>query len=422
MSLNHPKVAYILLWFPEPSETFIFREVVNLWKMGLPLKVYTLYGKRTRWFSSEMHAASAGVERLGLANLKNILADVRYWYKRDRSMTRFLLRTILFRRWSCLEQTGENIWSFLCGFRLARFFEQTGIEHIHSPWANGTATAAWVASRLTGIPFSFTARAGDIFPPDGALSEKIRDAMFVRSEHRTNIGYLAGFAGGDTSKFLLTYNGVPLKAGREASVKMSPPFRILAVARFVRKKGFDVLLRAAKVLADEGVDFHITMAGAGPQGLPLKLLAWKLGLMRRVSFPGFVPYDRISDFFHWADLFVMPSVVHSTGDRDGIPTVIMEALLHRVPVVASDVSGICEVIRNRKTGLLVPEKDYRALAGAIRTMLSDRNAAIEMAENGRVLVLRLFDPEKNHKNVFDLYRNAVGGRSIRADALETPAS
>ena len=275
---------------------------------------------------------------------------------------------------------------------------------------------------MTGIPFSFTARAGDIFPPDGALSEKIRDAMFVRSEHRTNIGYLAGFAGGDTSKFLLTYNGVPLKAGREASVKMSPPFRILAVARFVRKKGFDVLLRAAKVLADEGVDFHITMAGAGPQGLPLKLLAWKLGLMRRVSFPGFVPYDRISDFFHWADLFVMPSVVHSTGDRDGIPTVIMEALLHRVPVVASDVSGICEVIRNRKTGLLVPEKDYRALAGAIRTMLSDRNAAIEMAENGRVLVLRLFDPEKNHKNVFDLYRNAVGGRSIRADALETPAS
>ena len=118
----------------------------------------------------------------------------------------------------------------------------------------------------------------------------------------------------------------------------------------------------------------------------------------------------------------MPSVVHSTGDRDGIPTVIMEALLHRVPVVASDVSGICEVIRNRKTGLLVPEKDYLALAGAIRTVLSDRNAAIEMAENGRVLVLRLFDPEKNHKNVFDLYCNAVGRRSIRADALETSSS
>jgi glycosyltransferase involved in cell wall biosynthesis len=411
-------VAYILLWFPEPSETFIFREVVNLWKMGLPLKVYTLYGNSTRWFSSEMHAASGGVERLGLANLKNILADLRYWYKRDRPMTRSLLRTIPFRRWSCLEQAGENIWSFLCGFRLARFFERTGIEHIHSPWANGTATAAWVASRLTGIPFSFTARAGDIYPPDGALSEKIRDAMFVRSEDRTNIGYLAGFAGGNTGKFLLTYNGVPLEVRREAPVRMSAPFSILAVARFVRTKGFDVLLRAAKVLADEGVDFHVTLAGAGPRGLQLKALAWKLRLMRRVSFPGFVPYDRVSDLFHSADVFVMPSVVHSSGDRDGIPTVIMEALLHRVPVVASDVSGISEVIRDHETGLLVPERDFFALANAIGAMLGDRDAALRMAENGRDLVLRQFEPGKNHKNVFDLYCNAVAGRSFRADAPE----
>jgi hypothetical protein len=122
-------VAYILLWFPEPSETFIFREVVNLWKMGLPLKVYTLYGKLTRRLSPEMRAASAGVKTLGLAEFKSILADVVYWYKRDRLTTGSLFRTIPFRRWSCLEQTGENIWSFLCGFRLARFFEMEGIEH-----------------------------------------------------------------------------------------------------------------------------------------------------------------------------------------------------------------------------------------------------------------------------------------------------
>jgi len=416
LSLHYPKLAYILLWFPEPSETFIFREVVNLRRMGLPLNVYTLYGKRTRWLSSEMHAESAGIERLGLANTKNILADILYWYRKDRAATTCLFRTIPFRKWSCPEQAGENIWSFLCGFRLAKFFEREGIEHIHSPWANGTATAAWVASRLTGIPFSFTARAGDIYPPDGALSEKIRDAMFVRSEDRTNIGYLAGFSDGNADKFLLTYNGVPLKVRREAPVRMSPPFSLLAVARFVRTKGFDVLLRAAGVLADRDVDFHITLAGAGPRALQLKALAWKLRLGRRVSFPGFVPYDRISDLFHSADVFVMPSVVHSTGDRDGIPTVIMEALLHRVPVVASDVSGISEVIRDHQTGLLVPERDYLALANAIESMLGDREAALRMAENGRDLVLRQFDPEKNHKNVFDLYCNAAAGRFGRSGA------
>src|SRR5208337_4673207 len=78
----------------------------------------------------------------------------------------------------------------------------------------------------------------------------------------------------------------------------------------------------------------------------LRYLVRKLGLTHRVTFPGFVPHDRISDLFYSADVFVMPSIVHSTGDRDGIPTVIMEALLHRLPVVASDVSGISEVIRN----------------------------------------------------------------------------
>ena len=411
MNLRLPKVAYILLWFPVPSETFVFSEVINLRRMGLPLKVYTLYGKRTRWFSPEMLSESADVARLGLKALKSILADFAYWFRKDPSRTRFLLRLVPFRRWSCLEQTGENLWSFLCGFRLARLFEESGIQHIHAPWANGPATAAWVASGLTGIPFSFTGRAGDIYPPDGALAEKIHDALFVRTETKTNISYLAGFADGNTSKFLLTYNGLLLKTHREASVSMRAPCKILAVARFVRKKGFDVLFHAAKLLEKEGLDFHLTMAGAGPMGPQLKYLARKLGLTQRVTFPGFVPHDRISDLFYSSDVFVMPSIVDSTGDRDGIPTVIMEALLHRLPVVATDVSGIGEVIRNGETGLLVRQKDPHALAKAILTVLGNRETALKMAEKGRSLVQELFDPERNHKNVFDLYSNVVAGGS-----------
>ena len=377
--------------------------------MGLPLKVYTLYGKLTRWLSPEMLAESAGVARLGHKALKVILADFAYWSRKDPATTRSLLRLVPFRRWSCLEQTGENLWSFLCGFRLARLFEQSGVQHIHSPWANGPATAAWVASKLTGIPFSFTARAGDIYPPDGALEDKIHDALFVRTDMKTNIGYLAGFAGGNTSKFLLTYNGLLLKTHKEAPVSMCAPCRILGLARFVRKKGFDVLLQAAKLLEKEGLDFHLTLAGAGPMRFQLKYLVRKLGLTHRVTFPGFVPHDRISDLFCSSDVFVMPSIVHSTGDRDGIPTVIMEALLHRLPVVASDVSGISEVIRNGETGLLVQQKDPDALAKAIRAVLSDRETALKMAEKGQNLILDLFDPEKNHRNVFDLYSNVAAG-------------
>jgi colanic acid/amylovoran biosynthesis glycosyltransferase len=398
-----PKTAYVLLWYPKPSETFIFREVVNLQKMGMPLEVFTLYGKLTQNMTPEMHEASDGVERLGLPELTYAFPDLAYWLKRRRRETMTLLRTVPFRRWSGIEKSAENLWGALCGVTLARRFLDKGIEHIHAPWASGPATAAWIASRLTGIPFSFTARAWDIYPPDATLAEKLRDAAFVRSETKRNIGYLGGFCGGDVSKIYLTYNGVPLKAQQEASVLMKPPFQLLALGRFVGKKGYNFLLQSCKMLADSGVDFHLTLAGDGPKARGLRQLAHDLGISERVTFPGFVKYDEVAGLICAADLFIMPSVVDSSGDRDGIPTVIMESLLHRLPVIATDVSGIAEVIEDGVTGLLIPEKDAPAIASAVKRMIGDRSFALRTAENGKERVHQQFDQRANHQKVFDLY-------------------
>lgn len=405
--MKTPKTAYILLWFPLPSETFIFREVINLWNMGVDLKVFTLYGEHTRNLSEEMRSVSHKMERLGIPFLKDAAKDVAYWWKRNRRLTAELFRTVPVRRWNGFEKGGENLWSFLCGFRLARRFQEEGIEHIHAPWANGPATAAWIASRLTGIPFSFTARAWDIYPPDGALKEKIRDATFIRSETMANIRYLSAFAGMGAEKMHLTYNGVPLKAGQEAPVTMDQPYKLLALGRFVGKKGYDFLLHACKILKDSGTRFHLTLAGAGPRQMQLRRLAAKLGLTDDVSFPGFVQYDGVSDLFYATDIFLMPSVIHKSGDRDGIPTVIMEALMHRVPVIATDVSGISELIEDGTTGLLIPEKDPQAIADAVLRMTADRQAAIEMAERGRAKVLKRFNPEINHKKVLEIYQQLI---------------
>ncbi len=401
--MKPPRTAYILLWFPKPSETFVFREVVNLRRFGLPLKVFTLYGLRSKGMSSEMRAAVHDVERLGIPYIGSAPQEVLYWMKRNRPAALELLRTVPFRRWRGLEKSGESLWAALCGFRLARRFEEEGIEHIHAPWASGPASAAWVASRLTGIPFSFTARAWDIYPPDSLLREKLRDATLVRSETKTNIPYLAQFLESGADKIHLTYNGLPLHPLGEAPVAMQSPYKLLAVGRFVGKKGYDYLLKACRMLQDSGIDFQLTMAGDGPRGPELKHLAKKLDLSDRVSFPGFVNYDQVSELFRSADLFLMPSIVHSSGDRDGIPTVIMEALMHRVPVIATDVSGIAEVIQDRVTGLLIPEKNAEAIYEAVKTMVGDRESAVRMAEKGRDTVRQLFDPETNHRGVFQLY-------------------
>ncbi len=409
MSLPH--IAYILLWFPKPSETFIFRETMNLWKMGAPIKVYTLYGSIKRMLSPEMAGVSSQMIRLGIPFLTRLPGDLAYWWKKDKQTTKMLFSTVPVRKWRSLEVAGENVWAFLCGFTLARLFERDGIKHIHAPWANGPATAAWVASKLSGIPFSFMGRAVDIYPPDGALKEKMRDATFVLTNPKVNIEYLRAFCPDDPDKVILTYDPCPLEQVREAPVPMAPPYRILALGRLDRIKGLDVLLRAARILMDMAFDFHLTIAGSGPRELQLKLLRARLGLGELVSFPGFITHDRVSDLLCSADVFVMSSVIHSSGERDGIPNVIVEAFLHRLPIVATDVAGIGEVVRNGETGFLVPQRDAAALAMAIRKITQDREAAVQMAARGRDLILEQFDPARCHGELFDLFQRMINTAS-----------
>ena len=403
-----PKIAYILLWFPKPSETFIFREVVNLRRLGLPVEVFTIYGQLSRKLSSEMQAYG-DVKRLGIAVLKRLPGDIAYWRRKKPELVWELFRTVPIRKWKSLEFGGENIFAFLCAFTLARMFEKQGFDHIHAPWAMGPAMAAWIASRLTGIPFSFAGRAGDIYPPDGALKEKIRDSLFVTSDNMTNVPYLNGFLPQAASKIYGIYNGIASGPFKDAPVAMKPPYQLLALGRFDRIKAFEVLLRACGILKESGLDFHLTLAGDGPRRLQLKYWTYRLGLKTHISYPGFIPHDRVSELFCSADIFVMSSAVHKSGDRDGLPTVIMEALMHRLPVVSTNVCGIPEVIINNETGLLVRQKDPPALADAIRKVISDRSAALEMAERGRILVLEKFDPAANHGRIFDLFLEKTGG-------------
>lgn len=398
------KIAYILHWFPKPSETFIFREIVNLRKMGLSLMVVSLYGEWKKCLSAEMTSNADEVARLGIRHVAQIPADLLYWWNRQPALTQELIRTIPVRRWSSLEVGGENVWAFLCGFSLARSFQREGIQHIHAPWANGPATAAWVASRLTGIPFSFMARAGDIYPPDGALPEKIRDSVFVRTNPKANVEYLLKLSGASQEKVFLTYDGYPLETYQDAPVAMKAPYQLLAMGRLVKVKGFPLLLRAARILADKGIDFHLTLAGSGYLGPYLRWLSRWLGLGNRVSFPGFIPHDRVSPWFCAADIFVMPSIIAASSDRDGIPNVILEALLHRLPTVATDVAGIGEVIRDGETGYLVPQKDPEALAEAILKMIRGRPSALEMAARGQALVKEQFDPVRCHDQVSQLFQ------------------
>ncbi len=407
MLFEKPTIAYILLWFPKPSETFIFREVLGLWKLGLPIKVFTLYGAQTRALSSEMQVVSPLVKRMGVSCLMEMLRDVHYWWKTNPKVTAWLFRTLPIRRWRTFEVGGENLWAFLAGFYLARRFEEIGIRHIHAPWANGPAMAALVASKLTGIPFSFAGKAHDIWPPDDALREKMAASRFVLTNNAKNVKLLRLFCDDRPDKVHLVYNGYTLSSFGEAPVNMQPPYQILAMGRFERYKGFDLLIRAAEILDRSGMDFHVTIAGSGMQGPRLKLLTRRLGLSRRISFPGFVNHDLVSEMFHNSDMFVMPAVVDtSTGIRDGIPNVIVEAMLHRVPVISTNISGIGEVVLDGETGVVVSPGDVWDLVQAITHMTADRQKALEIAQRGRDRALMQFDPARNYGRILEIFQDS----------------
>ncbi len=192
---------------------------------------------------------------------------------------------------------------------------------------------------------------------------------------------------------------------------MKPPYRILAMGRFAKFKGYDVLLKAAKILNERGLDFYLTLAGSGIRSFYLKRLAGKLGLQRKVVFPGFIPHDRVSELYSSSDVFVMPSIVHRTGERDGIPNVIVEALLHRLPVVATPVSGIGEVIEDGVTGFMTIPGDHVSLARTILEVLADRRRSLEAAQRGHERALAKFDPKINTRELLKLYSESFNNLS-----------
>jgi len=403
-----PRVAYILLWFPEPSQTFILDEVNTLVNLGLDVTVFTLYGPRPAGRLAGLAPVQAPVHHLGSVSLGRLLwALAQRRAECQRGTAAFLVRALL-RRWRSLETAAEALWATMAGVHLARRFRNEGISHIHAPWADGPATAAWVASTLSGIPFSFCGHAHDIYPPDGALTEKLQAASFVRTISQENFHHLAKLAPEATGKIKHIAYGAPLAASPRSPRECAPPYRLLALGRMVEKKGFLGLLDACRILSDWEVDFHLTLAGDGPERRLLQDLAQEHGLKDRVAFPGHVPHNQVPGLFHQADVFVMPCRVARRGDRDGLPNVILEAMALEVPVVATDVNGVVEAVYPGETGWLVPPEEPRLLAQAIREVLEHPAEACRRARAGRELVQRDFDSASNYARLKGLLEEAAG--------------
>ncbi|MDO5536287.1 MAG: glycosyltransferase [Desulfovibrionaceae bacterium] len=402
-----PRVAVILLWYPLFTQPFIFRDVEGL-KARLPVEVHTLYGLNLRLCSQEMRDAAQDARRLGLRALPRILGSaVRLLVTHPRRFCRLFADNVC-RGWPSLEVLGENLWAFLCGVHLAPILAASGIDCTYAPWPRGTTTAARTIMQLAGIPYVTTVRGNNLAPADPDLGDKMRDAALVRTNNRADMKRILAMT--PSARVEVIYNCLTLHVDSLSPVALNGPARLLAAGRFDVTKGFDVLMRACAILRDRSVPFHLTLVGGGGKmmglggmGGSIHDLCRELGLEEHVSFPGLVSHDAFPDILRAHDIFVAPCVVAPDGQCDGIPNTLIEAMSFGLPVVASDVNAIPEIVRSQETGLLVPQRDAEALADAIMTLVSSPETARRYGANAAALARELFSPEHNGSLLADLF-------------------
>jgi len=414
-------VAYVLKMFPRFSETFIANEILALERRGVRTVIFSMKRPNEALQQSQVARIRGqqfvipaldlkhSVLHTGLHLLAFIRAPLRY------------LRTLVF----VAQRRSRAAWQkFLVAPFIVQRARQAGVEHLHAHFASGPARQAKLAGMLSGLPFSFTAHAKDLYwnghrhGKNNKLKKRLRLAAHVVTISEYNRHFIEHLPFKVPRRRIVTvYNGLPLRDwpwlrtdGRPASRHSGPAPLLLAVGRLVEKKGFAVLIDACSRLRAAGIDFHCLIAGEGPERARLEQRIRERDLDQVVSLPGSIPQDRLrKEFYPRATLLLQPSIVGADGDQDGIPTVILEALACGLPVVATPVSGIGEAVIDRVTGLLVPPKDAAGLAHAAMRVMRDDALAAEIARAGRRLAERRFDLDQNVKILAHLYAAAARG-------------
>ena len=276
---------------------------------------------------------------------------------------------------------------------LARYARAAGAAHIHAHWASTSSTLAMLASEISGISWSLTAHRWDIVE-NNLLATKARSACFVRVISEHGAGELRALVGDTGWRPWVLHMGVRLPADRRRAEPPEPPLRVLVAARFVEKKGHVHLVDAVARLKERGIAVQVDLAGDGPLEPEIRRLVAERRLADDVRFLGTVPHARLVEELggrRW-HVSVVPSVVTPTGELEGIPVSLIEAMAVGVPTVGTETGGIPELLGGG-AGLLVPPGDPKALADALGGLAGDPARWAELADRGRARVEEAFSVE-----------------------------
>jgi glycosyltransferase involved in cell wall biosynthesis len=411
-----PVLGMILKGYPRISETFISNEILLLERLGFKLHLFSMRQPRENISHEGIKKIRAPVNYLPetlLTSLPRLLYhNLALAGKRPDSYVK-AIRSAARRLWRSRKiATIKHLLQ--AGYLVHRFLPNSGVVHLHAHFAHSPTSVAMFASQLSGLDFSFTAHAKDIYTSDPRqLREKMERARFVVTCTEYNKRFLKKISAGAVTPIHRMYHGIDIDffsqdiLGRNNEKVPTPPYRILTIARMTAKKGLPTVYRALKILCDAGIYFRHTLIGEGEERERILSLIKELGLDSFTQLTGTQPHEMVLEHYRSADVFVLGCEVAPNGDRDGIPNVLIESMAVGVPVVATNISAIPELVAEGETGLLVPPAQPEKMARALIRLLTDIPLRKQVIEGARKHVVQMFDNQALIGGLEAVYRREV---------------
>jgi glycosyltransferase involved in cell wall biosynthesis len=407
------RIATVVKGYPRLSETFIAQEILGLEKRGIPQLIVSLR-QPTDGKLHDLHREIAAEVLYLPEYLKDDPPRVRKACEWAAAQPGFPIAWAAFQADLARDRTANRRRRFGQACVLARDLP-ADVDWLHAHFLHTPASVTRYAALIRGMRWSFSAHAKDIWTtPAWELSEKLASAEWGVTCTQANLGHLRSLASAP-ERLHLVYHGLDFSRfpdpppARPAADEA--PFIIVSVGRAVEKKGYADLVRALGLLRDDP-RWRFEHVGGGSLARRLNEQAAALGIGSRLTWHGAQDRGFIFDLLRRADLFVLPSRLARSGDRDGLPNVLMEAQAFAVPVLSTEVSGIPELISHGENGWLVPERNPTALAAALRLLIGNPALRWRLGDAGAASVRSRFSSEPG----IDFVAGLISASRIRREA------
>ncbi len=395
-----PTIAYILKGYPRISETFISNEILLLEQHGFSIRLISMRHPRESFSHDSVKKIAAKVDYLPtelLFDLPRLLVpNIFLAVKRPVNYLKAL--TLAGERYKRTGKIATLKHLLQAGYMTNRvLLKEPDITHLHGHFAHSPTSVTMFGSILSGLPYSFTAHAKDIYTSNPAqLKEKIDAANFVVTCTRHNVEYLRQIAQESPTPIHCIYHGIDLALFNHPEEKPTPsqPYKLFTVARMTEKKGLPTVYKALSIIKQQGIAIKHVLIGDGDDREDILKLIRSLDLEDECTLLGTRTHKEVLNQFKESDLFVLGCEIAKNGDRDGIPNVLVESLAMGVPAISTTVSAIPEILQHGKTGLTVPPSNPEELAKGIIKILQDNDFRKEIIANGKSWVSEQFDNRK----------------------------